>query len=235
MLLDNRFLPSKGLFYKDDFTISIKKASKEDIDSYIKDFDEKNIGLILDKIKKIVNDNVIVSEGYNPNYIKGVDIVWVFFEIVKITKSSPIYISTEKDSKIEVSFENFKYIDFDLTNFDNIDKQFYEMGWKYSPPAIGVENSLNNFLIINSITGNISKYKDISFNFIFFLSDKDSLSYDEIENLIQIFNYDIDKYQYNQVIEVIENYKEVQSYILINDGEEIDIIANINFMNIWDI
>ena len=63
-------LPSQGMFYRDDFKIAIKKAELEDIEEYEDDYDNDDMSLILYKLKKIVENNIILSSGYNFKYVK---------------------------------------------------------------------------------------------------------------------------------------------------------------------
>ena len=61
--IDKKILPSRGLFYKDDFNLKIKKASVEDIKEYESGFN-KDLGIIIYKIKKIVEKNLIFSMSF---------------------------------------------------------------------------------------------------------------------------------------------------------------------------
>jgi hypothetical protein len=49
-----------GLFYNDDFNIWIKKADIEDIIEYEYKYKKDDIGSIINRVKKIVNKNVIL-------------------------------------------------------------------------------------------------------------------------------------------------------------------------------
>ena len=110
--VDTKILPSQGLFYKKDFEINIKKASKEDILDYEKNYVKDDIGTVIYLIKKIVEKNIKLSGGYVYEDIKSIDIIFIFLEIVKITKGKPInllYFDKETDSegKIEFGSKNF--------------------------------------------------------------------------------------------------------------------------------
>ena len=99
--IDKKILPSRGLFYKDDFNLKIKKASIEDIKEYESGFN-KDLGIIIYKIKKIVEKNLVFSSGYKFNDLKSIDVIFIFLEIVKYTKGKPIKIiyNNEETSKV---------------------------------------------------------------------------------------------------------------------------------------
>ena len=84
-------LPSQGIFYKDDFELWIKKADVEDIIEYEYEYEKENLGLVISRVKKIVEKNAITSNGYSFNDIKSVDVVFLFLEIVlkNFCSSSP--------------------------------------------------------------------------------------------------------------------------------------------------
>ena len=95
--IDLRKLPSLGLFYKDDFEINIKKADIKDVIEYELNFEKENLGLVISKLKKVVEKNIILSPNYKFNDIKSVDIVFLFMEIVKFTNGKTIDISFFND------------------------------------------------------------------------------------------------------------------------------------------
>ena len=91
--IDKSKLPSQGLFYKDDFFIFIKKAKEDDIKEYEKNFVKNNLAVIIQKVKQIVENNIILSKGYIFEDIKSIDVVFLFLEIVKYTKNQNIMIN----------------------------------------------------------------------------------------------------------------------------------------------
>jgi hypothetical protein len=181
--IDVGLLPSQGLFYKDDFLLWIKKADVQDIIEYEHNYVKDNIGIILEKIKRLVEKNIIISSNYKFVDIKSIDIIFIFFEIVKFTKNksvSLIYFNDEtgKDEPIEFSSETFNYfkIEGELNqSYNKIDKSFDLNGYKYSLPSLGIENSLTNFLINKSIDPEAAKYKTLNYNFTYFLGHKNNV------------------------------------------------------------
>ena len=153
--VEKRFLPSQGLFYKDDFEISIRKAEQNDINEYEVDFIKDNLGLIIYKVKKIVEKNIVLTKEYTFEDLKSIDVVFLFLEIVKFTKGKSIKIDfinemTGKPDTVEFSSEYFNYfkLNDNLINDYNKELNCFEIdGYKFSLPTIGIENCLTNFLI----------------------------------------------------------------------------------------
>jgi len=237
--IDTKILPSQGLFYPDGFNITIKKVDLEDIIDYEYNYQKDNLGQIINKIKKIVDKNIILSKNYTFDDIKSVDIIFLFIEIVKFSKSKSIeikYVDEGKDETIEFSsiFFNYQTIDnLTMKCYDIENKQFVIDGYKYSLPSIGVENSLTNFLIDKSNDRNSTLYNNYSYDFTYFLNGKSSLTFQEIENLIQIFNFDLDKTELVKIKNIVDKFTPLQKYSLIRNGKVIDINSKIDLENIW--
>lgn len=239
--IDAKILPSLGLFYKDDFEIFIKKADVEDIIDYEHNYVKDNLGIIISKIKKIVEKNTIFSHGYKFKDLKSIDIIFVFLEIVKFTKGQSIkviYFDDEKrkDDIIEFSntyFNYFKLEDEIKKYYDEKSKCFVMDDYKYTLPSIGVEISLTNFLIYKSDHPDAHKYKDLFYDFTYFLSDKNEVSFEEIENLIQVFNYDIDNTELKKVKKIVSIFAPIQRYSLIKNGKVIEINSKLDLEKIW--
>lgn len=239
--LDISKLPSQGLFYNDDFVISIQRAKVEDIIEYEFNFVKDDIGIIIQKVKKVVERNVVLSSNYHFDDIKSIDVIYIFLEIVKFTKNHNIEIkyfdeNDGKESVIEFGSETFNYFKLkpDLYSLYNKYEKCFEMnGYKYALPSIGVENSLTNYLIYKSSDKDAEKYNDYNFDFTFFLSHKRNLSFNEIDNLIQIFNFEIDFEESIKIKDILNKFLPIQKYSLIRDGKIIDINSKIDLQNIW--
>ena len=237
--IDTKILPSQGLFYSSDFNITIKKVDLEDIIDYEYNYQKDNIGQIIHKVKKIVDKNIILPKSYTFDDIKSVDIIFLFLEIVKFSKNKPIeikYVDEGKDKIIEFNSIFFNYQVVDKSTMDCYDienKQFVIDGYKYSLPSIGVENSLTNFLIDKSNDRNSKVYNNYNYDFTYFLNGKSSLTFQEIENLIQIFNFDLDKDEILKVKNIVDKFTPLQKYSLIRNGKVIDINSKIDLENIW--
>lgn len=239
--IDLKTLPSQGIFYNDGFEIYIKKANLEDIIEYEYDYDEEQLGSVISKIKKIVEKNTTITPPNTYNDVKSIDIVFLFLEIVKFTNNKPINIAFFNDilAKQEyVKFEstNFNYFQLDekiLEKYDSETKEFNFEGFKYSVPSIGVENALTQFLISKSLTKNSEAYNTYSYDFLYFLGHKSFLNFDEIENLIQIFNNDIDEQDRKKIEKIVKKLSVIGKYSLKKDSQIIDVTAKINLSNIW--
>lgn len=239
--LDKKTLPSQGIFYKDDFEICIKKADIADIIEYEHNYIKDDVGVVINKIKMIVEKNIILSSGFSFNDIKSIDIIFLFLEIVKFTKGESIrinYFNDEmgKEDIIEFDSNHFNYFIIDdkiMKFYDKENKLFNIDGYKYTIPTIGVENCLTNFLISKSYDPDAIKYNDFSYDFIYFLGDKNVITFSEIDNLIQIFNYDMEDSEKRKVRNIIKTFSPIQKYSLRRNGRVIDINSKIDLEKIW--
>lgn len=239
--VDLEKLPSMGLFYKNDFKIWIKKASIEDIIEYEYNYQKEDLGSIISRVKKVVKKNTILSNGYSYNDIKSLDIVFLFLSIVRFTNNKDIEIKhlDTNGSIINLKFseETFNYADLDsetMSLYNDQSKEFIIDGFRYSPPSIGIENSITNYLISRSNTPGNEKYSEYNYDFLFFLGHKNTLSEDEIENLIQIFNYDITESDSKKIGEIITKFSNIGKYQLKRKSTIIDITAKIDLEKIWN-
>jgi hypothetical protein len=235
------YLPSQGLFYKDDFELYIKKAKIEDIIEYEYKYNKENLGSVITRLKKIVEKNVILSKNYTYNDIKSIDIVFLFLEIVKFTNNKPIKLNyfndtNGKDELINFEFETFNYYEPELDlieKYDTETKEFNFNGYKYSVPSIGIENSLTHFLVAKSDDPNSESYNTYSYDFLYFLGNKSTLSFQEIDNLIQIFNFDITESDRKYIRKIVKKLSEIGRYSLKRDSQIIDVTAKIDLEVIW--
>jgi hypothetical protein len=239
--VDVKSLPSQGLFYNNDFEITIKKADVGDIIEYEHDYIKDDLGLVITKLKKVVEKNAIFSKGYSFNDLKSIDIVFLFLEIVRFTKGKAIsltYFDDEKgqETNIEFSSNHFNYfrIDNDVMKNYNVEaKEFIIEDFKFTLPSIGVENCLTNYLISKSDDSDVDKYSNYNYDFIYFLGNKKSITFNEIDNLIQIFNYDIEESDSKKIRKVIKMFQPIQRYSLKRGNKVIEINSKIDLEKIW--
>ena len=59
------------------------------------------------------------------------------------------------------------------------------------------------------------------------------MKFDEIDNLIQIFNFDLDEDEKIKVDDAVEIIKPMQRYTLRKNGRVIEMSSKINLENIW--
>jgi len=239
--IDIGLLPSQGLFYKDDFKITIKKVEEKEIKEYESEYDREDLGLILRKLKRIVENNIMLPTGYSFSNIKSIDVIFIFLEIVRLTKNRPVqleYFNDEigKTDKIDFNEKTFNYCRLDeetMRHWDPKERCFKISGYKFTLPSIGIENSLTSFLIEKSYDENAAKYNDYSYNFTYFLGDRDFVSFDEIENLIQIFNFDMEKEEIEKTDKLVKMFMPMQKYSLKKNSRIIEMSSKINLEKIW--
>ena len=238
--LDISKLPSQGYFYPKDLELKIKKASIEDIIEYEYNFKPDNVLEIIEIIKKFVRKNLIFNKSYCFEDLKSIDIIFIFLEIVKFTNNKPIKISyfdsnLKKSNEIDFNSNLFNYFDFKIYDkFYSKNELAFEIdGFKFSMPSIGIENALTNFLLRKIDDSNASYYNQKSYDFLFFLGNKNDLTDDEIENLIIIFNYDIDEDEKINVKKIISKFKDLIGYSIRVDDKIIDLKSNLDLENIW--
>ena len=199
-------LPTQGYFYPSDFRIKIKKASKEDILEYNYNYIKDNLGVILYEIYKIVEKNTSII-GYSYNDIKRNDIIYVFFEIVKFTTNKDILIPLDEylgaETSIKLNNKTFNYFDYESLGCEYSEKtrEFLKHGYRFSMHSIGVENCVIDYIYKKEMEGiNTENY---TYDFLFFLGNKSYLTDDEIENLITIFNFELDSKEIKKVSDIV--------------------------------
>lgn len=234
-------LPSQGLFYKDDFELWIKKADIEDIIEYEYGYEKEDLGQVINRVKRIVEKNAVLSNGYTYFDIKSIDIVFLFFEIVRFTNNKQIDVkfyndTIGQDEIIQFNPNNFNYAELDeelMISYDSVAKEFVIDGFRYSVPCIGVENSLTKFLISKSDDPDADAYNKYSYDFLYFLGHKSYLSFSEIDNLIQIFNSDLTQDDKKKVRKIVKSFSKIGKYSLKKDSKIIDVTAKIDLEKIW--
>lgn len=239
--IDLKILPSQGWFYRDDFKITIKKVDREEILNYESNYDRENLAIVLGKLKSIVKNNTILSKKYSFEHIKSIDVIFIFLEIVRFTKNKPVQLEFFNDEigmidKINFDEKSFNYFSLDneiMNSWNSIEKCFDINGYKFTLPSIGIENSLTNFLIRKSYDEDYIKYNDYSYNFTYFLGEKDYISFDEIENLIQIFNFDMEEEELEKVNNIVKIFIPLQRYSLKKNEKVIEMSSKINLQEIW--
>lgn len=235
--IDVKLLPSQGLFYQDDFDIKIKKVSIEEIEKYEKYFDDEDIILTIDLLKNVVENNTIYSEGYDFLDLKSIDIIYLFLEIVKFSMNKKIFIELfVNDDIVEVEFcpENFNYFIPDkYMEYNQKTKEFIIEGFRFSLPNIGIEDSVTEFLLYYIEEDKESLYNNYDYDFVYFLGNKKIIKMEEIENLILIFNKDLDTDDKKKIKQIIDKFAILRRYSLIVNDEIIEISSRLDLKNIW--
>ena len=120
-----------------------------------------------------------------------------------------------------------------MEHYSKDSKEFIIEDFKFSLPSIGVENCVTNYLIDKSDDYDVAKYNEFNYDFIFFLGNKRSVNFNEIDNLIQIFNYDIEESDSRKVRKVIKMFQPIQRYSLKRGNKVIEINSKIDLEKIW--
>lgn len=232
--IDINDLPSMGIFYPDDFIMKISKTSKSDIEYYIDNYVYDDFISILKGIKRIISNNIRLSDGYIFSNILSIDILYLFIEIVKLTTGRDIYII---DNGINIKFcsDNFNYFEIDdnfKNKFDNDSKDFVYKGFRYSLPTTGVESSITRFLYEMSEQNKLEEFSHVSYDFLYFLGGRTTLKNDEIKNLITIFNDDISEMDKKITSEIVANFRKFSEYTL-RGSNSIITLDSIDLKNIW--
>lgn len=239
--LEVKNLPSQGLFYNEDFEICIKKAQVEDIIEYEHNYIKDDLSVVISKLKKVVEKNSIFSNAYEFNDLKSIDIVFLFLEIVKFTKGKAVnltYFDDElgKENMIEFSSNYFNYFRLNeeiMKHYEKSTREFLIDDFKFSLPSIGVENCITNYLISKSDENDALKYNDYNYDFIFFLGNKRKINFEEIENLIQIFNEDLEIEDRKKIKKIVKLFQPIQRYSLKRGNKVIEINSKIDLEKIW--
>lgn len=235
-----KHLPSQGFFYPEDFEMSIKKADMADIIEYEQNYDSENVYLVIENIKRVVKKNTVFNKDYTYDYIKSVDIVYIFLEIVKWTQNKEIKIpyfdeTTGKVEFVEFGSDTFNYFDYEQfkSQYDKQTREIMISDYKVSLPSIGVEDSLTKFLVSKTNQPKSERYNEYSYDFLYFLGNKNKLTFSEIENLITIFNEDLDQSELDKIKKIVEKFVDVIGYSIKKNGRLIEIKSKIDLSNIW--
>jgi hypothetical protein len=209
--IDTSKLPTMGLFYPDDFTIKIKKASLEDIIKYQSSYNERDIVSIIMCMKEIINKTADFGK-YPMAKLKSSDLPYLFFEIVSFTNGTPIEVeykdyNTGTNNKIQFTSDNYKYADIDGRGwkYDKEKKALTIRDYTITPPSIGLETSFGMYAQNRSNDIEfISNIRNQSLTFLYLVGNKDNLNKEEFDNITEIF--------FNEMLQ--------------EDKEELDTICN---------
>jgi hypothetical protein len=228
-------LPTQGYFYPQDFTITIKKVSDDDILLYNFNYIKDDVGSILYETKRIIKNNLILSNNYKYEDIKSNDLLYIFFEIVKFTMNKEILVPF-KDIFDNVNYVPFNSSHFNYFNYEKLSfvynpetREFEKDGWRVSLPSVGSETCLVDYLF------NISDDKDLkkNYDFLWFLGNKSYLSSDEITNLITIFSEDLEQKDKEKVKEIIKEIYPAVGYTLKYNNKIIELDNKIDFETLF--
>lgn len=228
-------LPSRGMFYPEDFTIKVKPAEQTDIDKYHHRYVDGDFISILMGIKWVIAHNIKLSKDYTFAHLSSIDILYIFLEVVKITQKDDIYVN-HNGTRIKFCSENFNYFNikdklFEL--FDEDNREFIYDGFKYSLPTTGAESALTRFLYEMSQQNRLKEFTEVSYDFLYFLGGKTGLSNDEIENLITIFNDEMSDDDKQTISSIVEEFRPFSKYSL-KTAVGVVPLDGIDLKHIWE-
>lgn len=217
---------TRGIFYPKGFEIKIKKASDANISYYKDNFQNNNILNIINCMIKMVFNNTVIKNGTFAD-IKALDLYYIFLEIVKFTIDRDIYINLG-DTQIPID-NNYLYFDYSKYKFDDSTKEFLIDGYRFSLPSMGIEDCLARYIFEKK-----DLKKEYTFYFVYFLGNKNYLSYNEIDNLLSLFNEDMNPEEYNKIEKIVNTFKEWNNFKLQYKGFEVDLKYNLDLRNVFD-
>jgi predicted Ser/Thr protein kinase len=100
-------------------------------------------------------------------------------------------------------------------------------------PSIGVENCLTYFLLKKIKLNQKSEWDTYSYDFIFFTGNKGTLTFEEMENLVTIFNYDLDSKEQDKISKITNKFMKMVGYNLKKEDRIIEIKSKIDLEKIW--
>ena len=234
--VDIKKLPSQGFFYPENFQIKIKKVKPESIEEYKKNFDRDDFLSMIMCLREITKKHLILNKNYTYEDIKSIDLIYLFIELVKFTNNKEVFITIDDSTKIPFNENYFNYFNYEskIKFYDPVKKSFNIDDYSFSIPSIGIEDSITTFLMNKSDNDDFKKYQSYAYDFIYFLGDKNTLKSDEIENLLEIFNNDIEDKEKVKIKNIINQFEKNIRYSLKYKGKSIELSSKIDFVNIWN-
>lgn len=146
-----------NLFYVKDFNIEIRHINKELVDKY-NAINFSSPFEVSDIIYEILKYSVKLPGGFTVSDILSCDIMYIFFEIVKITKNENLYFSKKTNDEfivIEFIDSNYKYVrlsDKIMSYYDTESLCFNINGFKMRLPKYKYDGILLGYIIDNDIS-----------------------------------------------------------------------------------
>jgi hypothetical protein len=102
-------------------------------------------------------------------------------------------------------------------------------------PSIGSESSLDNFFNTKGIDLDFKKIQKYNFHFLYFTNNKTTLTNNEIENLLIIFNEEISDEEQIKMSKSIDKFLKAFGYNFIKNNKIVDIKSKLDLKQIWKI
>ena len=114
--------------------------------------------------------------------------------------------------------------------YDSKTREFMKNGWRFSLPSLGVENCLVDYIYDLDEAG---ERTDWCYDFLFFLGNKNYISPEEFDNLITIFNFDLDDKSKEEVRDIVKTIYKSIGYSLLVEGKIVELDMKIDFEKLF--
>jgi hypothetical protein len=79
----------------------------------------------------------------------------------------------------------------------------------------------------------VKKWNNYNYDFLFFVGNKNNLTFSEIENLVTIFNFELDHVEQEKIRKIVEEFMVVVGYSLQMNDKVIDVKSKLDLETIW--
>ena len=111
--------------------------------------------------------------------------------------------------------------------------EFIKYGYRFSLPSIGAENSLVEYVFDFLEKEDVDNGFDYSYDFLFLLGNKNFLEKEEMDNLIVIFNEDLDEKEKNNISDIVRTIYPSISYTLKAGSQIISLDLKVDFEKLF--
>jgi len=228
IIVNNYYLPSRGLFYPIDLEICLERASIENKIKYNYSVNNTDIENLIPTVTEILEEYINFNEKwFKFDMIISIDILFLFIELIKHSDRKKVFFDEMEFDKD--TFNYFNYNQFDAIYDDN--KRVYIFDeWEFKLPSIGIYKSLLNFQFLSKARGEEHLLnEDVSL--IYFLKNEFLLNYKQIVNLIECYK-DLEINERN-LLSNKSNIFSSSSIYEITDGFRKVVIEPNMFLDIW--
>lgn len=232
--LDLNILPSMNLFYDKIFNIDIRPINSELVTEY-NNTNFSNPFEISEVIYKILCYCVNVPEGYTVSDILCCDIMYVFFEIVKLTRNEKLYFKKKLNDDdyfefLEFNSENYDYyqIPEDIARlYDYNNKCFNIDGFEFRLPRYKFDGILLEYTLDNDIS-------TLNYIIVAYFSHKitDKIGLNTLLSYNDVLFEDADAETIEKMLYVISHLSKISIMKLTNNIIDINIIESLDMRSI---
>ena len=127
--------------------------------------------------------------------------------------------------------KNFNYFEYGSLGceYNEVTREFIKEGYRFSLPSVGAENCLINYIYDTDMDEN----EDNSYDFLFFLGNKNHLTTKEMTNLVSIFNEDMDEKEKENITKIVKIIYPAIGYTLRIGNKIISLDLKIDFEKLF--